>query len=169
MSLLPSRFDPHRRPLEIQEKPEVFAHALDDGPRRTDLQTGETRVVDAKTGGEKGQKLERFDLIPVMFWRCLARLFGRGAVKYADRNWEKGYSWGLSIGALQRHLTLWLSHQSYDTADGTKGGPIEHDAGGKPIHTGEHHLICVAWHCCALFIFETHKLGTDDRAPTVEI
>lgn len=136
---------------------------------RPDFQTGEVRVVDAKTGGEKGQKLERFDLIPPGPWRALARLFGRGSVKYADRNWEKGYSWGLSIGALQRHLATWLLGQSYDTRDGTKGGPIDCDEAGKPIHTGEHHLICVAWHAFVLSVFETRKIGTDDRAPADDV
>jgi hypothetical protein len=146
-----------------------YPHALDVGPRKLDLQSGEVRVVDAKTGGEKGQKLERFDLIPVEPWRALAELYGAGSKKYADDNWRRGYAWRLSIGALQRHLAAWLSGKSYDTADGTKGGPIDVDAAGKAIHTGSHHLISVAWHCFALFIFETHKLGTDDRAPTVDV
>jgi glutamine cyclotransferase len=63
----------------------------------------ETRVVDPLTGGEKGSKIERFDLIPEEMETGLARHYGEGAKKYADRNWEKGYKWGLSYAALRRH------------------------------------------------------------------
>ena len=57
----------------------------------------------SKTGGEKGVKLERFDLIPVGPLTELARLYGIGAKKYDDRNWEKGYEWSKSYAAMQRH------------------------------------------------------------------
>lgn len=104
----------------------------------------EVRVVDPKTGGVKCQKLERFDLIPNEFEIALARHYGKGAEKYDDRNWEKGYRWSLSVGALRRHLAAWLGGESIDP------------------ETGSNHLIAVAWHACALFIFELRGLGTDD-------
>jgi hypothetical protein len=129
----------------------------------------EIRITDAATGGQKGQKLERFDLIPVEPLRALARLYGRGAQKYEDDNWRRGYRWRLSIGAALRHFFTWCAGKSYDTANGLKDGPIEHDAEGKPIHMGEHHLTCVVWHCFTLISFELHGLGTDDRAKTVEV
>lgn len=104
----------------------------------------EIRVVDPTTGGEKGQKLERYDLIPVEFERALATHYGLGARKYAERNWERGYKWSLSVGALRRHLAAWL--------DGEDDDP----------ETGSNHLIAVAWHAVALFIFQLRRLGTDD-------
>jgi hypothetical protein len=107
-------------------------------------QSEEIRIVDPTTGGEKGQKLERFDLIPVEFERALAVHYGVGARKYEDRNWERGYRWSLSVGALRRHLASWL--------DGEYTDP----------ETGSNHLIAVAWHAIALFIFQTRGLGTDD-------
>lgn len=106
--------------------------------------TEEVRIVDPKTGGEKGQKLQRYDLIPVEFEEALSEVYGRGALKYADRNWEKGYRWSLSVGALRRHLAQWLKGESRDQ------------------ETGCYHLAQVAWHACALFIFELYGLGTDD-------
>lgn len=106
--------------------------------------TNEVRVVDPVTGGQKGSKLERFDLIPEEFETALARHYGEGAKKYEDRNWERGYRWGLSYAALRRHLAAWVRGESYDP------------------ETGSHHLIAVAWHCVALFIFEMRGLGTDD-------
>jgi Domain of unknown function (DUF5664) len=104
----------------------------------------EIRIVDPTTGGEKGSKLARFDLIPSAALWELAEVYGRGSRKYADRNWERGYSWGLSVAALQRHLHTWLQGESLDP------------------ETGCHHLMQVAWHAVALFIFELRNLGTDD-------
>ena len=104
----------------------------------------ETIVTDPLTGGKKGQKIERFDLIPNAFERALARHYGVGCLKYADRNWERGYRWSLSVGALRRHLASWLGGESVDP------------------ETGSNHLIAVAWHAAALFIFELRGIGTDD-------
>lgn len=109
-----------------------------------DLSAKRNIVTDEKTGGQKEAKLARFSLIPGEFLWGLAELYGRGAQKYADRNWEKGYRWTLSYDALQRHLELWRLGEDYDK------------------ETGIHHLICVGWHACALFIFQLRKLGTDD-------
>lgn len=109
----------------------------------------EVRVTDPKTGGEKGSKLARFDLVPPEASWALAEHYGKGCAKYADRNWEKGYKWGLSVAALERHLNQWKQGESYDK------------------ETGSHHLIACAWHCFALFVFEMRSLGTDDRSCTV--
>ena len=101
----------------------------------------EVRMVDPTTGGEKGQKLQRYDLIPPEFEQALAEVYGRGARKYADRNWEKGYAWGLSVAALRRHLTAWLQGESLDP------------------DTGAHHLAQVAWHAATLYTYEHREIG----------
>lgn len=110
----------------------------------------EIRVTDPKTGGQKGVKEARYDLIPPEIWHRLALHYGRGCKKYEDDNYRKGYRWKLSIGALQRHLSAWL-----------RGEPIDAD-------TGSHHLIAVVWHAIALQEFERLGLGTDDRYCTVD-
>ena len=46
----------------------------------------EVRVVDPVTGGEKGAKLARFDLIPPEATWALAEHYGKGCAKYSDRN-----------------------------------------------------------------------------------
>ncbi len=104
----------------------------------------EIRVVDPVTGGEKGQKGERYDLIPAVAHQELARVFGFGSTKYADDNWRKGYSWRLSVGALERHLAAWKQGESVDAESGC------------------HHLAHAAWHCYVLQTFEREGLGTDD-------
>ena len=79
----------------------------------------------------------------------LARHYGRGCQKYADRNWERGYKWSLSVAALERHLNLWK-----------QGQDVDHDPeiGDFP------HLVAVIWHACALLAFGKRGIGTDDRA-----
>lgn len=104
----------------------------------------EIRVVDPTTGGEKGSKLARFSLIPCDFLWALAEHYGRGARKYADRNWERGYKWSLTVDAMQRHLALWMNGEDDDP------------------ETGSSHLIAVAWHVVALWWFHRHGRGTDD-------
>ena len=63
----------------------------------------EIRMVDPVTGGEKGSKEARFDLIPGDTLEDIARHYGRGSLKYADWNWLKGYKWSLSFAAMMRH------------------------------------------------------------------
>lgn len=105
----------------------------------------EVRVVNETTGGEKGQKLARFDLIPPRPMWEVAELYGEGAKKYADRNWERGYAWSLSIGALERHFNLFKQGEDYDA------------------ETTKRHLASVVFHALALMEFaETHP-ELDDR------
>lgn len=110
----------------------------------------EERITDPKTGGQKGQKIERFDLIPAEAERQLALVYGAGSKKYQDDNWRKGYRWRLSIGALRRHLNLWQQGEQFD-AELT-------ELAGEPVN----HLACVMWHAAALMEFQNLGLGTND-------
>jgi hypothetical protein len=114
----------------------------------TDM-AGEVRVTSA-TGGEKGSKPARFDMIPPdVLWE-LAEHYGKGEAKYpsdpttGEANWQKGYAWHLSVAALERHLTAWLNGEDTD------------------LETGSSHLIAVVWHAIALRWFQLHGRGTDD-------
>ena len=68
---------------------------LKDSGKREEMPTGSRR--DSRAG--KG----RFDLLPARGLRALAVLFEAGAVKYGDRNWEKGQP-------LARYLDSGLRH-----------------------------------------------------------
>ena len=46
-------------------------------------------------------------LSPYSLWQ-LASWLGKGAEKYAPRNWEKGIPFSICVGKLQRHLQLYL-------------------------------------------------------------
>ena len=112
---------------------------------RTDPTKGEYTVADPTTGGLKNQKLARFDLVPVGPLTELAKHFGRGSEKYAERNWEKGYKWSLNYAAALRHMTAFWA-----------GEDIDED-------TGTPHVICAAWHMFALHEFSTTHPELDDR------
>lgn len=106
---------------------------------------GEIRVTDPTTGGMKGQKLARFDLLPVGPLVEVAELYGAGALKYEDRNWERGYLWSLSFGAMQRHAWKFWHGEDVDP------------------ETRKHHMASVAFHAMALMEFGTTHPEKDDR------
>jgi hypothetical protein len=105
----------------------------------------ETRITDPTTGGQKCQKLERFDLLPWHQIAKVARHYGVGAKKYEDRNWEKGYKWSLSFGALHRHLAAFWNGEDIDA------------------ETGSTHLAAVVFHALALMEFGEMHPELDDR------
>lgn len=104
------------------------------------MSAGEVRVT-SETGGSKGQKPQRYDLIPPGPLDKLAELYGIGAAKYGEnRNWERGYDWSLSFAALQRHAWAFWSGEDNDT------------------ETGLPHMASVAFHALALIEFmDTHR------------
>lgn len=105
------------------------------------------------TGGEKGQKNARFDLLAAPFLWELAEVCGFGAAKYSDDNWRKGYDWGLSYGAMQRHLhQFWMGEE----LDSESGLP---------------HLAHAAWHCMVLYAFSSdpNYAGYDNRQDLPEL
>ena len=111
----------------------------------------EIRVTDPTTGGQKGTKLARYDMIPARVLFELAEHYGKGEAKYASdesgkANWRRGYRWSLSYAALQRHLQQWLMGEDIDA------------------ETGSNHLVAVIWHAMALRHFQQNNVGTDDRA-----
>ncbi len=104
------------------------------------------RITDPETGGQKDQKLERYDLVPSEAMDEVARVYGMGAKKYDDHNWGKGYKDGLSIQALERHVSQFKQGNNLDP------------------ESGLNHLAHAAFHCLALITFCKRGLGTDDRA-----
>lgn len=104
----------------------------------------ETRTV-SSTGGEKGVKPERYDLIPVEALAKVARLYGRGAEKYEEHNWRKGYEWSKSYAALQRHANQFWAGEDID------------EEMQLP------HLTSVIFHALALLTFMEEHPEFDDR------
>lgn len=99
----------------------------------------------SSTGGEKGAKPERFDLIPVEALGIVAQLYGKGAEKYAAHNWRKGYEWSKSYAALQRHANAFWSGQDNDPEMELP------------------HMAAVAFHALTLMTFMWEQPQFDDR------
>lgn len=99
----------------------------------------------SSTGGQKGTKPERYDLIPVEALDIMARLYANGAEKYEAHNWRKGYEWSKSYASLMRHATSFW-----------KGEDIDEEM-GLP------HLAGVAFHAFALMVFMIEHPEFDDR------
>lgn len=87
----------------------------------------------------------RMDLIPPEMLDAAGRVLGSGAVKYAERNWEKGMSWGRCFGALMRHLWVWWGGEELDPETGF-------------CHL-DHALCCLAF----LIAYRARGHGKDDR------
>jgi len=104
----------------------------------------EVRTVSA-TGGAKGVKRARFDLIPAGPLTAVATHYGIGAEKYDDRNWERGYEWSKSFGAMMRHAWAFWSGEDTDA------------------ETGSPHLAAVCFHALALLEFADTHPDFDDR------
>lgn len=88
----------------------------------------------------------RYDLIPSDALEDLASLYAYGANKYAERNWEKGMSWGRCFASLMRHSWAFWRGENIDP------------------ESGYHHMTHAAWNCLALVSYAKRGRGTDDRA-----
>ena len=108
----------------------------------------EERVTDPVTGGAKGTKGARFDLLPYDALYAIATHFGRGGTKYEDRNWERGYTWSSSYAAMQRHLAAWWQGEDDDDDE---------------VFGEYNHLEAVGFHALVLLTFVMRETGTDDR------
>lgn len=92
---------------------------IKDSGERTEFESGAVR--DMHTG--KG----RFDLLPMCVLIRLAKHYEAGALKYSDRNWEKGIPAHSFADSAMRHLVKYLD--GWDDED---------------------HLIAAIWNLCGL-------------------
>ena len=92
---------------------------IKDSGDRTQFETGAVR--DMRTG--KG----RYDLLPMCVIDRLAKHYEAGALKYSDRNWEKGIPAHSFADSAMRHFCKYMDGQN-----------------------DEDHLIAAIWNLCGL-------------------
>jgi hypothetical protein len=73
---------------------------VQDSEERREYNTGAVR--------DRGTGKGRYDLLPPKAIHRLARHFENGAVKYGDRNWEKGIPISNYIDSAMRHIFKYL-------------------------------------------------------------
>jgi hypothetical protein len=124
------------------------------------------------TGGQKGVKLSRHDLIPVKSLQLLAEHFGKGAKKYDAHNWRRGYEWSKSYNAMRRHMDAFWAGYELDVCSNEPDACLhEHSEkglwAGEPDtcwnHTGSHHIVAVMWHATVLLEIIERYPDYDDR------
>jgi hypothetical protein len=145
-------------PIQIAKDYEPELHRILSAPTALrvgpvgPVSEGEVRVINPNTGGQKGSKLARFDLIPPgPLWK-LAEHYGRGAAKYAERNWELGYEINLSFAAAQRHWWSFWNKRELD---------------GSPYEGDDYHLSACAFHTFAAQEFLVTHPEMDNRPATL--
>lgn len=69
-----------------------------------------------------------------------------GAVKYEERNWEKGNSYNKYYSAAMRHMMAWHMGQDFDEGESEC-----------------HHLAQAAFNLLALLAWQMRGVGEDDR------
>lgn len=92
----------------------------------------------------------RFDLLEPYAVEQLARVFTKGAEKYAPNNWLKGMSWSSITASLKRHLSEFEQGVDYDE------------------ETKLLHMAHVAWNAMALVSYYKHFPEGDDRFATTK-
>jgi len=87
----------------------------------------------------------RYDLLEPFAVEQLAKIFTKGAEKYAPHNWLKGLPWMSVVASLERHL-----------AEFKKG--VDYDDETKLLHMAH-----VAWNAMAIVSYYKHRPEFDDR------
>ena len=97
--VVPTGFVPRREPIKVV--PRVTGQVLKDSGDRREVSTGAVR--DRATG--KG----RYDLLSIFAIHAAAVQMEMGAIKYMDRNWEKGMPLSWFADAATRHLFKFIA------------------------------------------------------------
>lgn len=110
---------------------------LQDSGQRREFSTGAVRDIEVGKG--------RFDLISPFALQRIARHYEAGALKYSDRNWEKGIPYHSLVDSALRHLMKFIMRWK-----------------------DEDHLAAAAWNIIAILHFEEIGRKELDDLPTYE-
>lgn len=107
-------------------------------------------LTDPKTGGRKGMRIVRYDLIPPEALAEIAACFGKNLEKYENdengkANYELGMPYSWHMRAALTHIEKWRSGVDFDEDDDI------------------HHLAHAATLLMFLLTYQARDIGTDDR------
>ena len=104
---------------------------LKDSGNRREFETGAVRDMQEGKG--------RCDLLPACALLRLSKHYEAGAMKYEDRNWEKGIPISVMVDSAMRHLLKYMDGQ-----------------------TDEDHLVAVAWNILGAMWMEEKRPDLQD-------
>jgi hypothetical protein len=119
-------------------------------------------------GMRKNNEKPRFDLLEPFAQLQKAKIFTKGAKKYAVHNWLQGMAWSKCYASALRHQAAWAAGQDYDY-DPNCPGCQKSVLNGEPEqwvcsnHTGELHSALAAWNWDAITSYYKHFPQGDDR------
>lgn len=90
----------------------------------------------------------RYDLLEPFAMQELARVFTKGAQKYAPFNWLKGMDWSKCLASLKRHIAAFEQGEDFDE------------------ETECYHMAHAAWNALALVSYYKYAPHYDDRLHT---
>lgn len=74
--------------------------------------------IEIKEGIRYNEGKPRYDLVPPFAYEKFVEILTKGALKYSERNWEKGMPWGDIISSLERHISEIKKGHDYDSESG---------------------------------------------------
>jgi len=101
----------------------------------------------------------RHDLLEPFAMNELAKIFTKGAEKYAPFNWLKGMKWSKMRASLGRHLSAYDMGQDFDIDENCPNCL----KGNCTNHTGLYHIAQVAWNALGILSYYKHYPQGDDR------
>lgn len=110
-------------------------------------------MPEANTGAmREALHMKYFRQVPLESIGAAAAAFEYGALKYDDRNWEKGLPWQQMIDSLKRHID-----------DFERGWDYDNGAGGSKLHQ-----VCMIMASAMMLSTSVIRgIGEDDRMPSV--
>ena len=112
-------------------------------PSQQSLTVGNKKPEDKGLRFNEGKT--RFDLLEPYAMEQLAKIFTRGAEKYAPNNWLKGLPWMDVVASLKRHLSKFEQGEDFDDES-------------KLLHMAH-----VAWNALAVVSYYKHRPEYDNR------
>jgi len=105
----------------------------------------------------------RMDLLEPYAIEQLAKVFTKGAEKYADNNWLQGMKWSKMVASLKRHLLAFEKGKDFDFDPNCP----DCQTGTCKNHTGLLHMAQVAWNAMGLVSYYKYHPEMDDRLHTI--
>lgn len=123
------------------------------------MDTGKDKADNAPKGLRYDTGKTRHDLLEPFAIDEVAKVFTKGALKYAPNNWLGGMKWSKVLACAKRHISKIEKGEDFDYDDNCK----KCQEGTCTDHTGLYHAAHAAWNMLALISYYKYCPEYDDR------